>query len=339
MHRYWLLAGAALALVCAHGASAAPEGIRKPPKGYTALFNGKDLTNWQGLVDVKRRSMLTPDALRQEQAAANDKMRAHWTVKDGVLMYDGLGDSLQTARDYGNFELWVDWKIQPKGDSGIYLRGNPQVQIWDENGPGSRDASGKYMGSGGLYNNKFHPKDPLVPADNPAGEWNTFWIRMVGDKVTVKLNGKLVVDNTPLENYWFPGQPLPTRGPIELQHHHSPLQFRNIFLRELPDNAAASHGEAEVKQAGAPAAHPQQLVTLELSHVPLRQALQMVTNNSTMDVVVKDPDHRIGTFVIPYVNIKNKPVERALELVCRSAGAQITRNADGVYVVTARPAE
>ena len=336
MQKQWLMAGVALALVSAQGAFAAPEGIRTPPKGYRALFNGKDLTNWQGLIDVKRRSMLTPDAIRQEQVTANEKMRAHWTIKDGALMYDGLGDSLQTAKDYGNFEMYVDWKIQPKGDSGIYLRGNPQVQIWDENGPGSKDANGKYMGSGGLYNNKNHPKDPLVSADNPAGEWNTFWIRMVGDRVTVKLNDKLVVDNTPLENYWFPGQPLPTKGPIELQHHHSPLQFRNIFIRELPDNAAAPAVAPAKEAAAAPEA--QKTVTVELSNVPLRQAIQMVTNNSEMDVVVKDPDNRLDTFRISFLSIKNKPVERALELVCKSAGAQIARNANGVYVVTARPA-
>ena len=68
---------------------------------------------------------------KEKQKEANDKILPHWTVKDGVLDYDGKGNSLQTVKDYGNFELFVDWKIEPKGDSGIYLRGNPQVQIWD----------------------------------------------------------------------------------------------------------------------------------------------------------------------------------------------------------------
>jgi hypothetical protein len=196
-----------------------------PPEGFTALFNGKDLTGWQGLVELPERSKLTPEQLDAKQKEANDKYLPHWTIKDGALEYDGKGQSLQTAKDYGNFELWVDWKIGPKGDSGIYLRGNPQVQIWDR----------PDIGSGGLYNNKNHPSNPTKIADKPVGEWNTFHIIMHGDKVTVHLNDQLVVDNVPLENYWEPGKPLPAKGPIELQHHGDKLWFKNIYVKELPD--------------------------------------------------------------------------------------------------------
>lgn len=195
-----------------------------PPPGFTALFNGKDLTGWQGLVDIRQRSKLTPAQLAKRQQAANEKYLPHWTVKDGILHYDGKGENLQTIKDYGNFELYVDWKIGKKGDSGIYLRGNPQVQIWDNP-----------IGSGGLFNNKKHPKDPLTVADRPVGEWNTFHIIMRGDRVTIWLNDKLVVDNVPLENYWEPGKPLPAKGPIELQHHGDQLWFKNIYIKELPD--------------------------------------------------------------------------------------------------------
>ncbi len=195
-----------------------------PPPGFTALFNGKDLTGWQGLVELPDRSKLTPEQLAKKQQQANEKYLPHWTVKNGILHYDGKGQSLQTAKDYGNVELYVDWKIGKKGDSGIYLRGNPQVQIWDNP-----------IGSGGLYNNKNHPKDPLKVADKPVGEWNTFHIIMRGDRATVHLNGQLVVDNVPLENYWQRGKPLPDKGPIELQHHGDHLWFKNIYIKELPD--------------------------------------------------------------------------------------------------------
>jgi hypothetical protein len=194
-----------------------------PPPGFTALFNGKDLTGWQGLVPINRWPKLTVEQYRDVQAKANDKVAKHWTVKDGVLHYDGKNNNLQTARDYGDFELFVDWKIGKKGDSGLYLRGNPQVQIWDNP-----------EGSGGLYNNQKNPRKPLVFADNPVGQWNTFRVIMKGDRVTVHLNGKLVVDNTPLENYWERGKELPARGPIELQHHGDPLWFKNIYIKELP---------------------------------------------------------------------------------------------------------
>jgi hypothetical protein len=195
-----------------------------PPPGFRALFNAKDLTGWQGLVDIKQRSKLTPEQLAAKQKEANAKFLPHWTVKDGILHYDGKGNNLQTDRDYGNIELYVDWKIEKGGDSGIYLRGNPQVQIWDNP-----------LGSGGLFNNKKNPKDPLKIADRKPGQWNRFYIMMKGDRVTVYLNEVLVVDNTPLENYWEPAQPLPTKGPIELQHHNDPLWFKNIFIKELPD--------------------------------------------------------------------------------------------------------
>ena len=173
--------------------------INTPPPGFTALFNGKDLSGWK------------------------DDGKGHWTVtKEGVLHYDGKGDSLRSAKDYGDFEMYVDWKIGPKGDSGIYLRGKPQVQIWDDP-----------IGSGGLYNNKKGPSKPLVVADKPVGEWNTFHITMKGDKVTVDLNGKRVVDGVPLENYPDYKDPLPATGTLELQHHGNPLEFRNIYVKEL----------------------------------------------------------------------------------------------------------
>lgn len=196
-----------------------------PPAGFTALFNGKDLTGWKGLVEIHLRDKLTPEQLAKKQKEADDKFLPHWTVKDGILNYDGHGNNLQTAKDYGDFEMWVDWKIGAKGDSGIYLRGNPQVQIWD--------ANDHPEGSGGLYNNKKNPSKPLVKADKPVGEWNTFHIIMKGDRVTVQLNGVLVVDSTPLENYWAPSKPLPAKGPIELQHHGDHLQFKNIYVKEL----------------------------------------------------------------------------------------------------------
>jgi len=227
-HAPILLAAAAAALLAGSPAPRADDPpLNQPPPGYTALFNGKDLTNWQGLIDVKARASLTPEQRKQRQAQADERMRQAWSVRDGILVFNGHGDSLQTVRDYGNFEMYVDWKIRPEGDSGIYLRGNPQVQIWD--------VAKNPVGSGGLYNNKKNPSTPLVVADKPVGEWNTFWIRMVGERVTVKLNDKLVVDNTPLENYWFPGEPLPTRGPIELQNHGNVLEFRNIYVKALPD--------------------------------------------------------------------------------------------------------
>ena len=203
------------------------------PKGFTPLFNGKDLTGWKGLVgNPKTRAKMSEEELKAAQEKADESMREHWSVVDGVLVFDGNGQSLCTAKDYGDFELYVDWKILEGGDSGIYLRGTPQVQIWDtEHEPYFRHGAEK--GSGSLWNNQKNPRFPLVKADNPVGEWNTFFIRMVGDRVTIKLNDKLVVDNTVLENFWERDKPLYPTGQIELQNHGNTLFFRNIYIREL----------------------------------------------------------------------------------------------------------
>ncbi len=200
-----------------------------PPPGFTALFNGKDLTGWKGLVatdNPEKRAALPPEELRRQQEEADAIMRANWTVEDGVLVFSGKGRNLCTARDYADFELYVDWKIKEHGDSGIYLRGSPQVQIWD---PAQWP-----QGSGGLYNNQKNPRDPTECADNPIGQWNRFFIRMVGERVTVVLNGVTVVDNVVMENYWNRNIPIFPKGPIELQSHGNTLWFRNIYIRELP---------------------------------------------------------------------------------------------------------
>ena len=99
--------------------------------------------------------------------------------------------------------------------------------------PASKVAAG--IGSGGLYNNVTGASKPSKVADKPIGEWNTFWIKMVGDKVWVKLNGEMVVDGVPLENYWDKDRkiPLPRTGQIELQNHGNTLWFKNIYIKEL----------------------------------------------------------------------------------------------------------
>jgi len=101
-------------------------------EGFEPLFNRKDLYGWKGLVaDPVKRARMSEAELAAAQKKADEIMRQHWQVIDSVLVFDGRGESLCTAKDYCDFELFVDWKIEKGGDSGIYLRGSPQVQIWD----------------------------------------------------------------------------------------------------------------------------------------------------------------------------------------------------------------
>jgi len=213
--------------------------------GFVSLFNGKDLTGWKGLVgNPVSRSKMTEQELLLAESAANTKAQQDWVVKDGLLIFTGHGDNLCTVKKYGDFEMYVDWKITEKGDAGIYLRGSPQVQIWDT----SRREVGAQVGSGGLYNNQKNQSKPLSVADNKVGEWNTFHITMIGDKVSVELNGVLVTDNVVLENYWDRKIPIFIKEQIELQAHGTYVAYRNIYVREIPGNLISSLSEEEKQQ-------------------------------------------------------------------------------------------
>jgi hypothetical protein len=213
--------------------------------GWVRLFNGKNLDGWKGLVgNPITRSKMNSDELLKAQSAANASAGNDWVVEDGLLIFTGHGDNLSTVKQYGDFEMYVDWKITSKGDAGIYLRGTPQVQIWDT----SRREVGAQVGSGGLYNNQKNASKPLQVADNAIGEWNTFHIIMKGDKVTVFLNGMKVTDEIILENYWDRKLPIFIREQIELQAHGTYVAYRNIFLRELDPVAATPLSAAEQKE-------------------------------------------------------------------------------------------
>jgi hypothetical protein len=212
-----------------------------PPKGFHAIFDGKTLDGWNARPHF---SPITLAAMTEQdrQAKLDEWMadaRAHWTVEDGELVNDGSGAYLVTNQDYRDFELMIDYKTVPRADSGIYLKGNPQVQIWDFTDQ-KKFNLGANLGSGGLWNNsKGAPgKDPAVLADKPFGQWNRFLIRQIGARTTVTLNGKLVVDNAIMENFWDREAPLFAAGPIELQTHGGEIRWRNIWLRELTPEQA-----------------------------------------------------------------------------------------------------
>ncbi|MBF9255458.1 DUF1080 domain-containing protein [Pontibacter sp. 172403-2] len=219
-------------------------------EGFVALFNGKDLTGWKGLVaNPIERAKMDKETLAQKQKAADEQMRKDWKVENGEITFVGHGfDNLTTAKKYGDIEMFVDWKIyddgNKDGDAGIYLRGTPQVQMWDT----SRVKDGAQVGSGGLYNNQVNPSKPLKVADNPLGEWNNFHIIMKGDRVTVYLNGELVTDNVILENYWDRGLPIFPEEQIELQAHGSRVGYRDIYIRELPRPEPFELSAAEKKE-------------------------------------------------------------------------------------------
>jgi hypothetical protein len=227
------LSTAAAVLVLVIGQAARAE----TPGGQEVLFNGADLDAFE----------------------ASPRSREHWRIEGGVLRYDGKDTHLWTKKSYRDCILRVDWRfpgegprravdvilpsgevarddggkakqveIQYGGDSGIYLRGNDksQVNIW--NWP---------IGSGEVWGYRTDPDmpadvragvTPKARADRPLGEWNSFTILMKGDRLTVDLNGVNVIASARL-----PG--VPPEGRIALQHHGDPIEFREIYVRELPE--------------------------------------------------------------------------------------------------------
>ena len=205
--------------------------------GFVSIFNGKDLTGWKGLLaspydNPYERAKLNSSKLAKLQKEANEAMAKSWSAVDGTILFNGQGSSLCTEKQYGNFEMYVDWMLYDgkEPDAGIYLRGTPQVQIWDTR----RTNVGAQVGSGGLYNNKNNESKPLKVADNPVGQWNSFYIKMTDERVTVYLNGELVVNNVIMENYWNRALPVILKEQIELQAHGSKVAYRNLYIKELP---------------------------------------------------------------------------------------------------------
>lgn len=240
-------------LLCAGALAAGWSRAAEVPAGFVELFNGRDLAGWRGRphFDPAKESEGTPEERAARQAGWDADMRQHWKVEGGVIVSDGHGVFLTTDRDFGDFELHLEWMLPgPCADSGVYLRGNPQVQIWDP--ACERDFKhGCEKGSGGLWNNPAGAagKWPLVNADRPIGDWNTTRISMRGDRVTVVLNDQVVVDDAPLANYFQKGQPLPARGPIQIQTHGAPMHVRNVFVRDLGTFDLAAAGWRDLGEA------------------------------------------------------------------------------------------
>jgi hypothetical protein len=261
LHRFSAVA-VALSVTCVVCAAHAQN---VPPSRFVALFNGKDLAGWHGMMTYDQRlyDVMTPEERQNKIAKDTADMLEHWKVEDGEMVNDGKGAYASTDRNYGDIELFVDYKMLPLGDSGIYLRGTPQVQIWDYTPNGKSRDKGADKGSGGLWNNSpgAPGKDPTVLADKPFGEWNTFRVVQTGARTSVTFNGQLVVDHATMENYFdrpakngkYPAcdpvrqaiheagnraNPLFASGPVQLQTHGSEIRWRNVFLREIGTDEA-----------------------------------------------------------------------------------------------------
>jgi hypothetical protein len=196
-----ILLGAAL-LVAAVPANAEEP---KPPEGFTALFNGKDLTGWHGRAhfDPYKLDAMTPDERKAQIEKWTDDAKKHWRVEKGELVNDAQGVELGTDKEYGDVELLIECKTVAKADCAIYLRSLP-----------------------------------LLTPRKPFGEWQTFRIVYVGERATVYKGDTLIVDPTRVQNTWNLKLPLRKRGPIQLQNAGGETRWRNVYVREIPAKEA-----------------------------------------------------------------------------------------------------
>jgi outer membrane protein assembly factor BamB len=221
--------------------SKAPAG-RVASTDFVPLFNGKDLSGWYGVphFDPRKLAAMSERDRTAQLAQWRKELLAHWRVENGEIVNDGHGPYLTSEKEFEDFELLLEYKTVPQADSGIYLRWNPQVQIWDWTQGGGKWNRGADKGSGGLFNNapRAPAQEPLVLADKPFGQWNAFRIRQVGARTDVWLNGQLVVDHAVMENFWERSKPHIRRGPFQLQTHGGEIRWRNLLVRPIGSEEA-----------------------------------------------------------------------------------------------------
>ncbi len=230
-----------IAVILFIGVVTAREGMAETPDAATFrnLLADGDLSAWHG--DNPHTTVKAGTEKRDESMASQQADFAkHWSIENDELVNDGHGPYATTNESFGDIEFHVEYKTVPLADSGVYLRGTPQVQIWDTTEAGGKWNRNADKGSGGLFNNSPDAPGqlPLVLADRPFGKWNKFRILQVGSRTTVYLNDQRVVDNAIMENFWDRNKPLPARGPIHLQTHGGEIRWRNLLLREIPGDEA-----------------------------------------------------------------------------------------------------
>ncbi len=199
----------ALLMLTLAALAAAGEAEFKPGEGWLPLFTGKDLAGWKAV----------------------GRYKSEWRAENGALANPVESDNLYTEKEFGNFQLHVEFKLPKGGNSGVFLRGCKEVQVADSFGKAKLDD----QDCGGM----FGVLAPAVNACKPPGEWNALDVTIVGRKITVVLNGKTTVDGQ-VVNGVTGGQINEEEdkpGPLMLQGDHSAVWFRNLWLKPLSADA------------------------------------------------------------------------------------------------------
>ena len=125
----------------------------KSPKGLSHCLMEKSDGWWGAKPRTREVDEPIHRRISEKMELSQIDIHKHWTVKNGELINDGKGLYLTTEKNYRDFELILEYKTVAGADSGIYLRGIPQIQIWDSTKEGGKWKLGADKGSGGLWNN------------------------------------------------------------------------------------------------------------------------------------------------------------------------------------------
>lgn len=226
-------------MLCAGSARTVAQAEPNAPEGFESIFNGQDFEGWYG-GETRDPSFSKGWGEPQWSRYRNGLHKAvarHWRIEDGELIGTGAGPDLVCWGQYSDFEMWLDWKVSKDAESGISLRHQPGIQLWDAESAALRER-GADKGSGGLSQNKESGLLPAERADKPTGQWNRMYLRMVGPYVTVILNDKKVLDNVALKNVYVQDSPIDASGSIHLRTRGGEVRFRNIAIRELSAEAS-----------------------------------------------------------------------------------------------------
>jgi hypothetical protein len=227
-----------------------PPGIRRPPQGFIALFDGKSLDGWAQHSKAKGRKSPRFDKLGKFGKAGV------WSAQDGTLRYAGKAHGyLETAKSYGDFELDLEWRLPSRGNSGVFLRlaleegkvfptstaVGVEVQLMDDGAYPEMLAERRCGSIYGLI-------APRKSGFRGPNQWHRYQIRCQGQHITVRFNGEVLVDAGPKQRPELAR--MPRRGPIGLQNQGGPVEFRNIFLKELPPRKKGKKAGKEDKAPG-----------------------------------------------------------------------------------------
>ena len=197
--------------------------LGKIPADGFAVLPTDGLAGWTAVaVNPAEAKRLPARQVAKLRKAAGEAVAANWGAANGLLEFAAKAPAtIGTEKEYENFELWIEWRSE--GEAGMAVRSMPLIRLGGAAGTGLADG-----------------KAARTVADNAPGTWNTLYVKIVDDRITLVENGVKVAENAVMTNLCAPGEPVYAQGRIELAGQGAPVAFRNLWINELPSTPVFS---------------------------------------------------------------------------------------------------